>query len=571
MLSIKSTFKTLFIIALLGVCYGTRLYSAPRIPAQVMDNGLIYCTYASGFSFNPQTADAGVSMNVVTEQIYNKLFSQKNQAQISPELAQSYHISPDGKLITINLRKGVKFHQTEWFTPTRDFNAEDVVFSLNRVLGKNDDLPTLDNVAVFDNRQYQIFNELAKKAHFPYFDSINLKAKIAEVRATAPYQVQIRLFEPDASILSHLASQYAVIFSREYALQLNADNNLAQLDLLPIGTGAYKVKEYARNQYIRLQRHQDYWQQAAKIDNIVVDISTYRTGRLTKLLNGECQIVAFPEVSQLGLFKEIDQSHQFSLKENEGMNLAFLAFNFNKPQMNDITLRRAIAQSIDRQRMIDHIYYGTATLAENIIPHISWANAPAFTDFTLKYSPKIHRTWLAERQIRLNLWVINEDQVYNPAPMKMAEMIKFDLAQAGVNVHIQQVSRNYLVQQLKHQQADYDLILTGWLASPSDPDTFLRPILSCASKEDVTNLANWCYPSFDQVINQALTRSDQQQRIQDYQQAEQIVADQLPIIPLANVKQVFVFNKRIQGIEKWHFANINFAELWLQPSHKEQQ
>lgn len=556
--------KAIFIVTLFSSLFSAQLYSAPRIPEQVKDNGLIYCTHDSGFSFNPQTVDAGVSMNVVTEQIYNKLFSLRdNSSTVAPELAQSYHISADGKRITINLRKGVKFHQTEWFTPTRDFNAEDVVFSLNRVLGKNEDLPALDNVAEFANPQYQIFTQLAKKAHFPYFDSINLKAKIEKVTATAPYQVQIDLFQPDASILSHLASQYAVIFSREYALQLNADNNLAQFDLLPVGTGAYKVKEYARNQYIRLLRHDDYWQTKAIIPNIVVDISTYRTGRLTKLLNGECQIVAFPEVSQLGLLQESNTLNNFYIKQSEGMNLAFLAFNFEKPQMNDWHLRQAVAQAIDRQRLIDHIYYGTATVAKQIIPRVSWANTKDQAVYPLKYDPKLASDWLAQRKVSLNLWVINEDQVYNPAPMKMAEMIKFDLAQVGVTVNIQQVTRNYLVQQLKNKTADYDLILTGWLASPSDPDTFLRPILSCATQDDVTNLANWCSPIFDQVINHALTITNPLLRIADYQQAEQIIFEQLPIIPLANVKQVFVADKRVVGMNKWNFANIQFAELSL--------
>ena len=206
--------------------------AAPRVPEELTDNGLIYCTHASGFSFNPQTSDAGTSMNVVTEQIYNKLFEISNTAIPTPILAQSYSISPDGKIITIYLRKGIKFHHTDWFKPTRDFNADDVVFSLNRVLGYETYLPTLEQSAVdYKNPQYRIFHEQAKKVRFPYFESIKLNQKIESVKALNPHTVQITLFKPDASILSHLASQYAIIFSQEYAVQLNADDNLVQLDL----------------------------------------------------------------------------------------------------------------------------------------------------------------------------------------------------------------------------------------------------------------------------------------------------------------------------------------------------
>ena len=113
-------------------------FAAPRIPDELLNNGLIYCAHSTGFSFNPQTVDVGTSMNVVTEQIYNKLFDIKNDKtkQITPVLATSYTLSKDGKTLLINLRKGVKFHQTPWFTPSRDLNADDVVFSLNRVLGR---------------------------------------------------------------------------------------------------------------------------------------------------------------------------------------------------------------------------------------------------------------------------------------------------------------------------------------------------------------------------------------------------------------------------------------------------
>ncbi|SPX43059.1 anti peptide resistance ABC transporter substrate-binding protein [Haemophilus influenzae] len=111
-----------FLSFLLCISQSVELQAAPSVPTFLTENGLTYCTHASGFSFNPQTADAGTSMNVVTEQIYNKLFDIKNHsATLTPMLAQSYSISADGKEILLNLRHGVKFHQTPWFTPTRDF------------------------------------------------------------------------------------------------------------------------------------------------------------------------------------------------------------------------------------------------------------------------------------------------------------------------------------------------------------------------------------------------------------------------------------------------------------------
>ena len=541
--------------------------AAPRVPEELTDNGLIYCTHASGFSFNPQTSDAGTSMNVVTEQIYNKLFEISNTAIPTPILAQSYSISPDGKIITIYLRKGIKFHHTDWFKPTRDFNADDVVFSLNRVLGYETYLPTLEQSAVdYKNPQYRIFHEQAKKVRFPYFESIKLNQKIESVKALNPHTVQITLFKPDASILSHLASQYAIIFSQEYAVQLNADDNLVQLDLLPVGTGPYKVKNYFRNQYVRLEKNEDYWKKDAKIKNIIIDLSTDRTGRLVKFFNGECQIASYPEVSQLGLLKENDK--RYYVKSAEGMNLAYLAFNFQNAVIQDEQVRRAIAQAINRQRIIKAIYHNTATVANNIIPNISWASSVNTPDFAYDFNPSEAKKVLQDKQLHLNMWVLNEEQVYNPAPLKTAELIKEDLNNVGVNVTIRSVTRTFLIDQLNKKSENYDMILTGWLAGNLDPDSFMRPILSCNSASEMTNLSNWCDEDFDQLMDKALDSPNLWERAHAYNQAQELILSELPIVPLANMKRVLVVNSRVRHIEMNPFGSLNFSTLSLRKGEK---
>ena len=541
--------------------------AAPRVPEELTDNGLIYCTHASGFSFNPQTSDAGTSMNVVTEQIYNKLFEISNTAIPTPILAQSYSISPDGKIITIYLRKGIKFHHTDWFKPTRDFNADDVVFSLNRVLGYENYLPTLEQSAVdYKNPQYRIFHEQAKKVRFPYFESIKLNQKIESVKALNPHTVQITLFKPDASILSHLASQYAIIFSQEYAVQLNADDNLVQLDLLPVGTGPYKVKNYFRNQYVRLEKNEDYWKKDAKIKNIIIDLSTDRTGRLVKFFNGECQITSYPEVSQLGLLKENDK--RYYVKSAEGMNLAYLAFNFQNAVIQDEQVRRAIAQAINRQRIIKTIYHNTATVANNIIPSISWASSVNTPDFAYDFNPSEAKKVLQDKRLHLNMWVLNEEQVYNPAPLKTAELIKEDLNNVGVNVTIRSVTRTFLIDQLNKKSENYDMILTGWLAGNLDPDSFMRPILSCNSASEMTNLSNWCDEDFDQLMDKALDSPNLWERAHVYNQAQELILSKLPIIPLANMKRVLVVNSRVRHIEMNPFGSLNFSTLSLRKGEK---
>jgi len=558
-----------FLCFLLNTSLLSQVQAAPRVPQSLTENGLIYCTNASGFSFNPQTADAGTSMNVVTEQIYNKLFEIKNHsATVTPSLATSYSISDDGKTILINLRKGVKFHHTPWFTPTRDFNAEDVVFSINRVLGHDTYLPILnqDNPTHDKNPQYRVFHEQAKKVRFPYFDSIKLNQKIKSVSAVNPYLVKIELFEPDSSILSHLASQYAIIFSQEYTYQLSADDNLAQLDTHPVGTGPYQVQDYVYNQYVRLLRNDNYWNNDAKIQHIVVDLSSDRTGRLVKFFNNECQIAAYPEVSQLGLLHDNDE--RYYLQSADGMNLSYLAFNFNKPLMQDAQIRQAISRSINRARIVRNIYHNTATVANNIIPNVSWASSVNTPEFDFDYSPKQAKKILQDKKLHLTMWVLNEEQMYNPSPLKTAELIKWDLAQAGVEVKVRSVTRTFLLEQLNHATEDYDMILTGWLAGNLDPDGFMRPILSCDTKNEVANLSNWCNPKFNELMDNALTSTALSDRAKDYNAAQDLVLNELPIIPIANVKRFLVASSKVKGVQVTPFGSMNFSTLYFTKEKK---
>ncbi|AUI65479.1 MULTISPECIES: ABC transporter substrate-binding protein [Glaesserella] len=524
-------------------------YASPKIPQPLLNDSLVYCTSASGFSFNPQKADAGSNINVVTEQIYDKLIEfDPEQNRLKPALAERFEVSDDGLTLTFYLRKKVSFHHTKWFTPTRYLTSEDVVFSLNRVLGKVDDLPEL-NREVVKKIQSPL---LADRAYFSYFESIDLSNKIVSVSAPSAHVVTIQLTQPDSSILAHLASQYAVILSKEYALQLNADENLVQLDILPIGTGVYQLENYVQNDFVRLQPNGRYWGDKAKITNMVVDFSTSGTGRMAKFMNRECDIAAFPEPSQLSAL----QTNQGYIVETDGANLAFLAFNFQKEKMKDPLLRQKIAQSIDRDRLARILFYGVADVAQNVLPKALYAEANLDG---YPYQPEIRKK--NEVSDRLILWVIDEKRVYNLHPLKMAEYLRSELAKAGIEIEVKQVSRAYLVQQLEQGNAEYDLILSGWLAHNFDPNSFLSSILSCRLKDKVTNLSNWCSLEFDELLNQAEKESDPQRRLAYYQQIQALLEERLPLLPLLNVKRLLVVNNTVEHVKISPFGQVELSKI----------
>lgn len=564
MLNYKQSIRTL--TGLLMLFTSSSLFAAPSIPKELLNSSLIYCTNTHNFSFNPQTSEAGTHLNVVTEQIYNKLFEIDGD-NIKGVLAKSYYFSPDRKTLYIQLRQGVKFQTTPWFTPQRDFDADDVLFSLNRILNPQGSLPAFDSHNIQSlNPQYQAYYELAKQSNFPYFDGIAFNQRIKTISKISPYEIKIELTQPDDSLLSHLASQYAVMLSYEYALQLNADNNRIQLDLLPVGTGPYQLNDSVRNQYVRLVRNDDYWGKVANVKNMIIDLSASKTGRLEKLLNQECDIVTNPEVAQLGLLQNTRK--HFRIQATKGMNLAYLAFNTQHPKINQVDIRRALAQGIDRQRLLKVIYYGTAELANSVLPQNSWALHSTFNSPDYSYNPEAARKTLKDKHLNLTMWVVNQEQAYNPNPVKMAEVIKYDLKQVGVNVNIRYINQTYLEQQLSNGKANYDMILSGWLADSPDPDSFLRPILACHRSDNITNLAHWCSSDFDHFLNVALSSPNRAIRVESYNEAKELVNQQVPLLPIASVKRILLYSDRVQGVKSSPFDNIHFSDLSINEGDK---
>ncbi|MCL6408392.1 ABC transporter substrate-binding protein, partial [Dickeya dadantii] len=256
--------------------------------------------------------------------------------------------------------------------------------------------------------------------------------------------------------------------------RLAKEDKKEMLDREPVGTGPYMLNEYRNGQYIRLTRNADYWRGLPRMPQVVIDLGSGGTGRLSKLLTGECDVLAYPAASQLTILRN-DPRLRLSLRP--GMNVAYLAFNVRKPPLDDRRVREAIALAINNDRLMQSIYYGTAETAASILPRASWAydNESQVTE----YNPQKARQILQElglTNLNLRLWVPSTSQSYNPSPLKTAELIQADLAQIGVTVTIVPVEGRF--QEARLMELSHDLTLAGWATDSNDPDSFFRPLLS---------------------------------------------------------------------------------------------
>ena len=291
------------------------------------ERSIIYCSEGSPETFNPQLSTSGTTSDATSKQLYNSLIAYKgNKNTLGPSLAKDWHVTRDGKKITFYLRQDVSFHQTDYFTPSRLFNADDVLFSFNRVLDK-------------EHAYHQVAG-----GNYPFFQSVKFSDLVEDIEKINDYTVRFILKRNDSSFLANLATDYSVLLSAEYGQKLLAENTPHKIDIHPIGTGPFKLKDYRVGSSIRFYRHDEYWQGKAKIEQLVFDISPNKTSRLTKLLAKECDVSSYP-IAHV----KISEREDLKLESVTSLNIGYFGFNTKKAPFDNKLVRQAISLAINKQ------------------------------------------------------------------------------------------------------------------------------------------------------------------------------------------------------------------------------
>ncbi|MGJ8691326.1 MAG: ABC transporter substrate-binding protein [Thalassotalea sp.] len=485
---------------------------------------LIYCSEAAPENFNPQTTTDSATIDATSNQIYNSLITiNPIDNTLAPSLAKSWHVTKDGKMVTFYLHKNIEFHATNYFFPSRNLNADDVIFSFARMLDPEHE-----------------FHQTST-GHYPYFERIGFKRNVEKIEKINTHTVRFHLHEPDASFLAHLATQYAVILSAEYADLLASQQLHKNIDTLPIGTGPFKLKEYRVNAFIRYYQHENYWQNKLPIEQLVYDITTSNTSRLTKLMTGECDIIAEP----IGHSKIVEHKN-LTLESVTTLDISFLAFNTLEPPFNNALVRKAIAHAIDKKAIINAVYFGHGVQAYSILPPVSWAyNAGANTTYNVNKAVELMAEAGYKDGFEMNLWAPPGQKSYNPNALTMAMLIKEDLKSIGINVNITHEQPEQILGMMTNP--NYQAYIHGWTADHPDPDNFFSTLLSCSATETGTNLSFWCHQSFDSLLEKGRQTDKIEQRKFYYNQALKLLNTEMPIVPIAHSKSYMARNNKIEG------------------------
>ncbi|MBL4941032.1 MAG: ABC transporter substrate-binding protein [Colwellia sp.] len=502
-------------------------------------HSIIYCAEGSPETFNPQLVTSGTTIDATSNQLYNRLITyQGKDNTLTPALAKSWHVTRNGKKITFYLRKDVAFHQTDYFTPSRLLNADDVIFTFNRIL--KPDHPF----------------HLVSGGSYPFFQNIKLNQLVKEVEKINNYTIRFHLSRADSAFLANLATDFAIILSAEYAEQLSKQKLKANIDTHPIGTGPFKLKEYRVGSLIRFYRHDQYWQTPAKIEQLVFDITPSNTGRLTKLLAKECDVTAYPIAHE-----KIAQHNDLTLEAVTALNVGYFGFNVKKAPFDNKLVRQAISYAINKKVLLEAVYQGKAELANTLLPNSSWAFDDSIPEH--EFNPTLAKSLLEvagfAQGFTMDLWAMPVQRPYNPNAITMAKLIQADLKNIGIKVNIVSYEWNTFLSRLK--RGDHQSFLLGWSADNPDPDNFFSPILSCAAAHTGSNRTFWCNQTYDDIIQKALHTTNISQRKKYYLQAMKILAQELPLLPIAHSKRYQARVNNVTGDILAPFGGISFYHV----------
>jgi dipeptide transport system substrate-binding protein len=488
---------------------------------------LVFCSELSPENFSPMLATTSTSDTAAARAIYSKLFEfELGTTNLEPALAESYELSPDGKAYTLHLRHGVKFQTTPYFKPSREFNADDVLFTINR--------------------QWQKDHPYAKinGGNYSHFNALNFGDTLDKVEKLDDYTVRITIKQALSPFITNLGMNFLSIMSAEYAEQLAKAGTPEKIDFEPVGTGPFILVNYQRDVAIRYKKNPEYWRGVAKLDDLIFTIVPDAAVRLAKLQTNECQVMALPNPADVEIIKK---DPALKVEAQEGLNIGYLAFNTEKKPFDDKRVRQALNYAVDKKAIVEAVYQGAGTVATNPIPSIVWSYDTSIKDYP--YDPGKAKQLLAEAGLpdgfETDLWAMPVSRPYNPNGKRMGEMVQSYWAAVGVKAKI--VSMEFAEYLKRGRAGEHQTILLGWGGDTGDPDNFLFEVLGCGAAKTGRNMARWCNADYQKLVEEARAVSDKGERTKLYEAAQKLFKDEAPWITMAHSIVYVPMRKEVTG------------------------
>ncbi|MBI5300958.1 MAG: peptide ABC transporter substrate-binding protein [Chloroflexi bacterium] len=473
-----------------------------RAPASAAGKNTLRIPGAEPPTLDPAlTGDASSAEYVV--EIFSGLVYLDRNLKVAPDLAETWKVSDDGKTYTFTIRKNATFHDG------RPVTAQDFKYSLER---------TTNPVIASPTAETYLGDIVGVK------EKLNRKAQdVSGIKVVDDYTLAITIDAPKAYFLAKLTFPTAYVVDKN-----NVERGGRTWTDKPNGTGPYKLQEYARSQRILLTKNDSFYldpkPQVQTVEYILGGGSA-----MTMYENGDLEAVPIG-ISDIERVSDTNSPLNKELSINPQLSTGFLVFNVRKPPFDDPKVRQAFALAIDRQKLVDVVYRKMASPASTILP----PGMPGYTEpkGATAFDPAKAKQLLSESKYAGKLpeivWTTSGGGGSTPQGVQaMTAMLKENL---GISVSIEQTDWATFINQLNDPAKNpYQVFDIAWIADYADPQNFLDILFRSNS---IQNWAAYGNPEVDKVLDQAALEKDAAARFKLYEQAEQLILADYPIVPL---------------------------------------
>jgi peptide/nickel transport system substrate-binding protein len=439
--------------------------------------------------------------------IFEGLVGLNTRLEPEPRLAASWEQSPDGKVITFRLRKGVQWHDGKPFT------ADDVAFTYGAI--QSSSVPTLW-------RAYM--------------------SAVETLETPDPHTVVVKYRYPYAPALS---TWTVGILPRHAYGQGELTQSPANTE--PVGTGPYKLLRWEIGKRLVLEANPAWWNGRPYIDTIELVVDTPES--LEALAEGKVDFVNVENIDTwLGRAQMPDFRRTFEVSDAIESSIQLVAWNLQKKPLEDARVRQALTLAMDRSRAIEDVLLGQARpLSGPFFPTMFGADpSVAPHPFDLQRAGKLldEAGYPSKNGKRFRIDMIALESQRGPVADGVMAIFREDLAQLGIELELELVSSRDFFQRIADRKLD--AVYFTWLPDIPDPDPY--SLLHSSMIGIGANFPGYANPEVDELLDQARATADRNQRRALYHKVHRIVHEELPYTPLFAPYGHYAWNRRVRGV-----------------------
>ena len=480
-------------------------------------------------TLDPHLSGDTTSAGVVVE-IYSGLVALNTELQLVPDIAERWEISEDGKTYTFYIRENARFQDGKPIT------ASDFKWSLERAASPETASPVADTylsdiIGVDDVLEGETTD-------------------IAGVRVIDDRTLQIEIDAPKAYFLAKMTYPTAYVLDRE-----NVEAGGDSWTDAPNGSGPFRLAEYRVGESIVLERNENFYLEPPYLDSVIMNLAGGQAMAMYE--NDEIDITG------VGLF-ELERVLDPAEPLNKELVIAppsfttfYIGFNAEEPPFDDPKFRQALTHAVDKDLIANEVLSTLVTPAFGVLP-------PGFPGYNadlvgLEYDPELARQLLSESkyadaETRPRI-VVTMPGTGGSIGLDMEVVIEMWRQELGVEVEIQQVEWATYLQDLNANRFQA-FGGSGWQADYPDPQDFLDILFHTDSKQNHFSYSN---PELDAILEQARTEPDVERRVEMYHQAEDLIVQDAPILPLWYRGEQYVLIK--DHIEDYRLTPMTVPKL----------